>query len=68
MAVMALGKGAYAIHQSGKWYTDENIAQMLMERHLGKRPDGLQGRTIGEGKRRGRGRTMTGFGGDFRNL
>lgn len=52
---MALGKGAYAIHQSGKWYTDENIAQMLMERHLGKRPDGLQGRTIGESKRRGRG-------------
>ncbi|TJX55095.1 hypothetical protein E8P77_24565, partial [Soehngenia saccharolytica] len=34
---MALGKGAYAIHQSGKWYTDENIDQMLMERHLNKK-------------------------------
>ena len=34
VAAMALGKGAYAIHQSGKWYTDENIDQMLMERHL----------------------------------
>ena len=34
---MALGKGAYAIHQSGKWYTNENIDQMLMERHLNKK-------------------------------
>lgn len=32
-----LGKGAYAIQQSGKWYTDENIDQMLMERHLNKK-------------------------------
>lgn len=37
VAAMALGKGAYAIHQSGKWYTDENIDQMLMERHLEKK-------------------------------
>ena len=36
VAAMALGKGAYAIHQSGKWYTNENIDQMLMERHLHK--------------------------------
>ena len=35
--VMGLGKGAYAIHQSGKWYTNENIDQMLMERHLNKK-------------------------------
>ena len=34
VAAMALGKKAYAIHQSGKWYTDGNIDQMLMERHL----------------------------------
>ena len=34
---MALGKGAYAIHQSGKWYTNNNIDQMLMERHLNKK-------------------------------
>ena len=33
VAAMALGKSAYAIHQSGKWYTNENIDQMLMERH-----------------------------------
>lgn len=37
VAAMALGKGAYVIHQSGKWYTDENIDHMLMERHLGKK-------------------------------
>jgi uncharacterized protein YaiI (UPF0178 family) len=27
----------YAIHQPGKWYTNENIDQMLMERHLNKK-------------------------------
>ena len=37
VAAMALGKGAYAIHQSGKWYTNNNIDQMLMERHLNKK-------------------------------
>lgn len=37
VAAMALSKGAYAIHQSGKWYTNENINQMLMERHLNKK-------------------------------
>ena len=37
VAAMALGKGAYAIHQSGKWYTDENIDRMLMERQLNKK-------------------------------
>ena len=30
VAAMALGKGAWAIHQSGKWYTNDNIDQMLM--------------------------------------
>lgn len=37
VAAMALGKGALAIHQSGKWYTNDNIDQMLMERHLNKK-------------------------------
>ena len=37
VAAMVLGKGAFAIHQSGKWYTNENIDQMLMERHLNKK-------------------------------
>ena len=37
VAAMVLGKGGFAIHQSGKWYTNENIDQMLMERHLAKK-------------------------------
>lgn len=37
VAAMALGKGALGIHQSGKWYTNDNIDQMLMERHIHKR-------------------------------
>lgn len=37
VAAMGLGKGAYPIHQNGKWYTNENIDQMLMERHLAKK-------------------------------
>ncbi|MBP3426798.1 MAG: YaiI/YqxD family protein [Clostridia bacterium] len=37
VAALALGKGAYAIHQSGGLYTQENIDQMLMERHLARK-------------------------------
>lgn len=37
VAAMALSKECYCIHQSGKWYTNENIDQMLMERHLAKK-------------------------------
>ena len=37
VAAMILGKGAHGIHQSGKWYTNDNIDQMLMERHLSKK-------------------------------
>lgn len=36
VAAMTLGKGAYPIHQSGKWYTNENIESMLMQRHISK--------------------------------
>lgn len=37
VAAMALGKGAYAIHQNGRWYTNENIDRLLMERHVAKK-------------------------------
>ena len=37
VAAMALGKGAHAIHQSGKRYTDDNIDGLLMERHMAKK-------------------------------
>ncbi len=37
VAAMVLGRGAYAIHHSGRRYTDDNIDQMLMERHIAKK-------------------------------
>ena len=37
VAALALGKGARAIHQSGKRFTDENIDGLLMDRHLAKK-------------------------------
>ncbi len=37
VAALALGKGAKAIHQSGRWYTDDNIDTLLLERHLAKK-------------------------------
>lgn len=55
VATMALGKGALAIHQSGKWYTDENIDQMLMERHLGKKMRRASGKNHLKGSKK---RTM----------
>ena len=45
VAAMALGKGAMAIHQSGRWYTDENIDTLLMERHLAKKARRSSSRT-----------------------
>ena len=37
VAAMALGKGAYAIGNSGLIYTNENIERLLFERFLGKK-------------------------------
>lgn len=52
VAAMALGKGAYVIHQSGKWYTNENIEQMLMERHLAKKARRTKSRNHLKGPKR----------------
>lgn len=52
VAAMALGKGAFAIHQSGKWYTNENIDQMLMERHLNKKARRASSRNHMKGPRK----------------
>ena len=52
VAAMALSKGAYAIHQSGKWYTDANIDQMLMERHLNKKARRSSGKNHMKGPRK----------------
>ncbi len=37
VAALALGKSAYAIHQSGRIFTDDNIEGLLMDRHLAKK-------------------------------
>lgn len=37
VAALALGKGALAVHQSGKCFTDDNIGGLLMDRHLTKK-------------------------------
>ena len=37
LAAMVLSKQAYAIHQSGRWYTAENIDTLLAERHIAKK-------------------------------
>lgn len=37
VAAMALGKGARPIHQSGMWFTDQNIDRLLAERHMHKK-------------------------------
>ena len=36
VAAMALGKGAKAIHQSGKIYSEDNISGLLESRHIAK--------------------------------
>jgi len=37
VAALALAKGCYAIHQSGKWYTNDSIDGLLMDRHVSKK-------------------------------
>lgn len=37
VAAMILSKGACGIHQSGRWYTNENIDRLLAERYLAKK-------------------------------
>ena len=51
LAAMALGKGAWAIHQSGLVYTNDNIEKLLMERHVSGKIRRAGGRTKGPAKR-----------------
>ncbi len=37
VAALALGKKAFAIHQSGKIFTNDNIDGLLMDRHFAKK-------------------------------
>ena len=52
VAAMALGKGAHAIHQSGRIYTSENIDQLLFERHLAKKVRNSKGKHHLKGPRK----------------
>lgn len=52
VAAMALGKGAHPIHQSGKWYTNENIDQMLFERHMAKKARNASHKFHGKGPKK----------------
>ena len=49
---MALGKGAYVIHQSGKWYTQDNIGGLLMDRHLAQKARRASGKHHLKGPRK----------------
>jgi hypothetical protein len=51
VASMALGKRAFAINQFGKYYTEENIDQLMFERHLSKKQRRAGGRTSSMKKR-----------------
>lgn len=50
VAAMALGRGAYALHQSGKRYTDQVIDSLLFQRYVAARR-----RKSGRGRLRGHG-------------
>lgn len=52
VAAMALGKGAYGIHQSGKWYTQDNIGGLLMDRHLAQKARRANGKHHLKGPRK----------------
>ncbi|HKL80244.1 MAG TPA: YaiI/YqxD family protein [Mobilitalea sp.] len=52
VAAMALGRGAYAIHQNGRLYTDDNIDTMLMERDIAKKCRRSKERVGGNTKKR----------------
>ena len=52
VAAMALGKGCHPIHQNGRWYTNDNIDQMLLERHLAKKARSGKGKHHLKGPRK----------------
>ncbi|RDU24739.1 YaiI/YqxD family protein [Anaerosacchariphilus polymeriproducens] len=49
VAAMVLGKEAHPIHQNGRWYTNENIDQMLFERHVLKKERRKSSKIHGKG-------------------
>ena len=51
LAAMVLAKQGYAIDQNGRWYTAENIDQLLGSRHISKKIRQAGGRLKGPKKR-----------------
>ncbi|WP_111440456.1 YaiI/YqxD family protein [Psychrobacillus insolitus] len=51
LAAMVLAKRGYAIDQNGRWYTSENIDQLLDSRHMSKKIRQAGGRLKGPKKR-----------------
>ncbi|MCM3757667.1 YaiI/YqxD family protein [Sporosarcina aquimarina] len=51
LAAMALAKGGRPIDQNGRWYTDENIDQLLYSRHFAQKVRQAGGRLKGPKKR-----------------
>ncbi|WP_046174484.1 YaiI/YqxD family protein [Domibacillus indicus] len=51
LAAMVLARGAYAIDQNGREYTNDNIDQLLLSRHTAKKIRKAGGRLKGPAKR-----------------
>ena len=51
LAAMVLAKQGFAIDQNGRWYTPENIDQLLDSRHISKKIRQAGGRLKGPKKR-----------------
>ncbi|MEG0372081.1 MAG: YaiI/YqxD family protein [Clostridium sp.] len=52
LAAMVLAKGGFPINQSGKVYTNENIDDLLLSRHISKQIRNAGGRVKGPKKRK----------------
>jgi uncharacterized protein YaiI (UPF0178 family) len=53
LAALALGKGARAIDQNGRIYTEDNIDSLLFERYIGQRARRAGAKTKGPARRTG---------------
>ena len=51
LAAMALGKGAFTLNQNGLIFTNENIDELLMQRHLSAKARRAKNRAKGPSKR-----------------
>ena len=68
VAALALGKGTYAIHQGGGLYTQDNIDQKLMERHIARKARMGKGKQHLKGPKKRTKEEDEAFEAAFRNL